>query len=421
MRDFDKISIEELKNDIRIASDIAWHTNLNQNHIDRWINNFKGEAIGDREMEQKLAYWLLYNFTYYNESEVEHLCRLMLRKLVHEVILKERPKTSDLDFDAVSDLISHSRFKALGRESESGAYIMYLFRKFNSLPITMFFNEESTRKSERTIFVDDVTISGTQALRKIEAFRYSYHNIHANEIKDSFISELKDPKELFTKRLKSILSCGQDKFTDKEYLADVLNDKVIKNKKFLSKYRDCITLKTSDGDLDKLLSNYDEKEDNSIKMHDHAIYKMNRLILENIYPDKIYKSMSNIRMEHVYLLTFIATEKAKEELSRHNITSISCMTFDDTAKTFSDKSTVFQKFPEIKSCCLQMCKYYGELLSPANELGFDDSQLLIGFYYTIPNNTLPIFWSSNNGWTPIFKRFDKVYQKEIEDVFGKYI
>lgn len=66
MRDFDKISIEELKNDIRIASDIAWHTNLNQNHIDRWINNFKGEAIGDREMEQKLAYWLLYNFTYSN-------------------------------------------------------------------------------------------------------------------------------------------------------------------------------------------------------------------------------------------------------------------------------------------------------------------------------------------------------------------
>jgi len=31
---------------------------------------------------------------------------------------------------------------------------------------------------------------------------------------------------------------------------------------------------------------------------------------------------------------------------------------------------------------------------------------LIGFFYNIPNNTLPIFWSDKYGWFPLFKRYE---------------
>lgn len=43
-----------------------------------------------------------------------------------------------------------------------------------------------------------------------------------------------------------------------------------------------------------------------------------------------------------------------------------------------------------------------KLYSPV--LGHGDCQLLLGFSYNTPDNSLPIFWSSKNQWKPIFKR-----------------
>ena len=42
--------------------------------------------------------------------------------------------------------------------------------------------------------------------------------------------------------------------------------------------------------------------------------------------------------------------------------------------------------------------------------GFKDSQLLLGFFYNIPNNTIPIIWADSDEWIPIFKRYEKVYR-----------
>ena len=36
-----------------------------------------------------------------------------------------------------------------------------------------------------------------------------------------------------------------------------------------------------------------------------------------------------------------------------------------------------------------------------------NGQYCFGFSYNIPNNSLPIFWSSSNGWKPIFYRKEK--------------
>lgn len=47
---------------------------------------------------------------------------------------------------------------------------------------------------------------------------------------------------------------------------------------------------------------------------------------------------------------------------------------------------------------------YGERLFPKNPLGYKDSKALIGFFYSTPNNTFPIFWSSEDGWKPLLPR-----------------
>lgn len=49
----------------------------------------------------------------------------------------------------------------------------------------------------------------------------------------------------------------------------------------------------------------------------------------------------------------------------------------------------------------------------ANKLGFKDCQLLLSMHHNTPNNTLPIIWfdEDNYNWTPIFKRYNKVYGK----------
>lgn len=53
---------------------------------------------------------------------------------------------------------------------------------------------------------------------------------------------------------------------------------------------------------------------------------------------------------------------------------------------------------------------HGMLLEPSFPLGFNDSQLLLGFFHNIPDNTLPVIWSTKSDWTPVFRRYDKKYK-----------
>jgi hypothetical protein len=44
-------------------------------------------------------------------------------------------------------------------------------------------------------------------------------------------------------------------------------------------------------------------------------------------------------------------------------------------------------------------------------LGFGDCQLLLSMHHNTPDNTLPIIWFDEDEalWTPIFKRYNKIY------------
>jgi hypothetical protein len=83
-------------------------------------------------------------------------------------------------------------------------------------------------------------------------------------------------------------------------------------------------------------------------------------------------------------------------------------TLDETFRCFGDKSRYYQntKLPISRDKCREICLKVGLTLVPHHPLGYKDCQLLMGFYYNTPDNTLPVIWSTNN-WEPMFKRYGK--------------
>lgn len=82
-------------------------------------------------------------------------------------------------------------------------------------------------------------------------------------------------------------------------------------------------------------------------------------------------------------------------------------------KAFASGSSVFGYRPKmlpIRQLCyeygLELFKLYDEETKEtiAHPLGYNKSQSLIVFAHSVPNNTLPIIWSSRNNWHPLFPR-----------------
>jgi hypothetical protein len=67
--------------------------------------------------------------------------------------------------------------------------------------------------------------------------------------------------------------------------------------------------------------------------------------------------------------------------------------FGKTSKVFPDEKE--------RNFAREVAKKYGERVYPNHALGYRDTQGLLGFFYSTPNNTLPIFWSTENGWRPL--------------------
>ena len=298
LEDLNNIPESDIKNDIMKSIDVVvGQNNIDQNRINQWIQNFTGDALQDEELEHKLAYWLLYNFTYFNESEVKHMCKSLLNKFIHSILIKRI--YNELDKDQIKDVLNEVYFRGIGEPSESGDYILYLFRQVNHIPVSLF-NAKNNNKKIVT-FIDDVSLSGQQAYE---------------------------------------------------------------------------TIKNS------TLSNDTE----------------------------------------IYLLTFITTEHAVEKLNELNVNVIYCIVLDDSSKAFSENSYVFYNLKDVKDQCEKMCYYYGKKCYKDHPLGYDNGQLLIGFYYTVPNETLPIFWSDSNGWNRLFERYGKSNGLwRLIDELGRYV
>lgn len=114
-------------------------------------------------------------------------------------------------------------------------------------------------------------------------------------------------------------------------------------------------------------------------------------------------------------LTVAFMEKAEEILNESNIQIIG----NKRRPAFSERGSVFGYYPKMKAI-RDFCFKYGNYLYPLDNynknitkqhpLGFLNTQALIGFEHSIPNNTLSIIWADcknkSNGlsWNPLFPR-----------------
>ena len=102
---------------------------------------------------------------------------------------------------------------------------------------------------------------------------------------------------------------------------------------------------------------------------------------------------------------------------------------DESYKCFSDKSRYFLDGIHSKDIAEDIASRYGYYIiheylkylgkdpitqhngAKENALGFGNCQLLMSMHHNTPDNTLPIIWFDEveGLWTPIFKRYNKVY------------
>ena len=290
---------ERLTNRIQDTVAYSWAIkDFNDANINEWLNNFKGEVFPE-ETEKRIALWLLANYTYYSEKEIEHLCKTLYKKFIHNLAVKE-----SLDKNGLLEKMKELCYIPLGNASESGGFIAYEFRKQAKIGIDRFYypNEVNKFNGNTAIFIDDVTLSATQAKGPIVSF------------------------------------------------------------------------------------------------------------------------MNENKMESVYLLTIVGSKTAIKELNEVGINAICCIEVDERDKCFSDNSLLFYKFKDLKEPVRKMCDHYGQIVYSMYPLGYKDGQYLFGFYYNTPNNTLPIFWSSYNGWKPMFERKGKfLNDARIWKTFEKFI
>ena len=283
---------------LKVTFEKSWRIMMDFEDINKWLSNFSGDFYA-KEDERRIALWLLCNFTYYGDIEVNHLCSVLFYNFIHKL-------ATDMELSTVSeieDALKKTVFTSIGSASESGGLMLYHFRQEAKLSIDRFVFPigSDISRSDIIVCIDDVILSGGTAARFF----------HKN-------------KDLFS------------------------------GKKF-------------------------------------------------------------------FYLSLITTKEAAQKLNELNVSVVSCSVLDDRNKVFSEESLCFYKFPQLRNYARDIAEGYGRKIEPSTPLGYKDGQYSFGFFYNIPNNTLPIFWSTQN-WAPIFARKEKYQnEKQARRQYGPFV
>ena len=151
---------EHLFDIIHQTSKTVWKRELYKKDIEDWLGNFKGEVF-DTNSERIIALWLLSHFTFYNEDEVKHLCKVVYRDLIHCIIKDIDTSATTIDA-SINDFFQKATIISSEQTSGSGGFIAYFFRQINDLPLRGLFNFSITNISSTTeniIVIDDVTLT----------------------------------------------------------------------------------------------------------------------------------------------------------------------------------------------------------------------------------------------------------------------
>lgn len=80
---------------------------------------------------------------------------------------------------------------------------------------------------------------------------------------------------------------------------------------------------------------------------------------------------------------------------------------DSTTKPFTSDSNIFPE-ASARQEAEKIVSSYCSVLKPKARLGYGHTQGLLGFFFGTPNNTLPIFWSSEGEWIPLLPYGDSL-------------
>ena len=214
---------DRLKRIIRNTSIVAWQKEISEDKIDEWLKNFDGSYFENVENEKKLALWLLAHFSYYTMEDVRILCKKLYDQYIHEKLCS--CTGTDLSKD-INDIIKNTIFVGLGNDRESGNNILYYFRQENNLCKENF--EIDTNKTyENLVYVDDVTISGEQALKYIQSRKINAKNTYVAVMiaTDDAIKNLNKSRKKVKPIATMILDQRDKAFSDATY---VFSDKRIR-------------------------------------------------------------------------------------------------------------------------------------------------------------------------------------------------
>jgi hypothetical protein len=137
----------------------------------------------------------------------------------------------------------------------------------------------------------------------------------------------------------------------------------------------------------------------------------------------------NFPHSKIHYYSLVGLEEGLEYLNKEDDYDYleSVLRLDKTYKSFSAESRIFKnnEYKINQTELKEICAKYGRLLYESillrqgsnkifakfHELGYNDSQLLLGFHHNTPDNTLPIIWYNEDmiTWNPIFPRANKVY------------
>jgi len=120
----------------------------------------------------------------------------------------------------------------------------------------------------------------------------------------------------------------------------------------------------------------------------------------------------------VWYFSLFATSEGLQRVANETVFGKRCgavYELDETYKWTGLNSRYLSALPEglYRSLLTALPFAYGSMLLPEHPLGYQDSQLLLGFSHNTPDNTLPIIWfeqehGTSASWYPIFKRYPKV-------------
>ncbi|MDR1556778.1 MAG: hypothetical protein LBS88_07075 [Tannerellaceae bacterium] len=153
----------------------------------------------------------------------------------------------------------------------------------------------------------------------------------------------------------------------------------------------------------------------------------------NIRPcvDEIKKLSADVRISYLMLFATSAGIKNVKDSGLYDRVE-AVVELDNTYKCFDTNSRIYPQragFYFEKDFTREFCYRLGrplfrsvnqkegwtgvdlESLSDITALGWNDCQLLLGFFHNTPDNTLPIIWYDEDDidWSPIFKRYNKKY------------